>query len=669
MASAARQHEWFSAAELAEQRLPGVPHTKRKVTLRAKENAWGADPQKCRQVRVQGGLAYEYHVSLLPMSAQKELVKRGALTDQDNSNVETLQSKTNSAKWAAFEALPATRKADAAKRLAVIQAVEALVLLGTGKTRAIQIVGDEHGASPATINSWFSFIRGVAPCDRLAHLAPQTKGGGKKAEIDPDLWEMYRSDWLRFEKPTHAACYWRMKRVAEKRGLAIPHAKTFQKRLEAETPAHVIIACRNGREAVSQIVPAQIRSVKQLHAMHTVNIDGHRWDVRVLWPDGTISRPLMVGIQDVFSRKLLAWRVDQNETAFITRLVFADLFRDHGIPVGCVLDNGRAFASKWITGGATTRFRFKVNADDPQGLLTTLGVQTHWATPYHGQAKPIERYWRMVCNRIATGPDFAGAYTGNSTVAKPENYGSRAIPLADFERVIAREIAAINAQTGRRTEMARNAGKGADSFDQVFAASIAAGAPVGRATDAQMRLALLAAERLFADRKTGAITFAGNRYWAEGMVKYAGTRLTVRFDPENLHSSVFAYDADDRLIGELPIWEATGFHDVAGAKAQAKLVGDHRKAVKAAVAAEQLLDAAEIARRLADIGDIEGPDVAPQVLRPVRAGRDGGRIRSGRGGATAAVAAAPAADDFMDRFAKGFAASTPNSSPTLRLVE
>jgi hypothetical protein len=28
------------------------------------------------------------------------------------------------------------------------------------------------------------------------------------------------------------------------------------------------------------------------------------------------------------------------------------------------LDNGRAFASKWITGGANTRFRFKVREED-----------------------------------------------------------------------------------------------------------------------------------------------------------------------------------------------------------------------------------------------------------------------------------------------------------------
>jgi transposase InsO family protein len=640
---------WYSASDLAEQALPGVPRTKRKVTLMAQQAGWARDPAKVRRVTGRGGTINEYHASVLPMSAQKELMRRAALAPQnvEPATVTALHSPTNAAIWEAFEALPAKRKEEAAERLKALQAVEALVSLGTNKTRAIQIVGDEHGASPASINGWFALVRGVAPCDRLPHLAPQTKGGGRKAEIDPDLWQLYRSDWLRAEKPTHAACYWRVQRVAKARGLTvIPSAKTFQRKIEAETPPAVIVALREGRDRVAQMTPAQQRTVAKLHALHTVNIDGHVWDVRVEFPDGEICRPVMVGIQDVFSRKLLAWRVDKSESAVLTRLAFADLFRNHGIPRGCVLDNGRAFASKWITGGTATRFRFKIAADDPLGLLPSLGIAVHWATPYHGQAKPIERYWRMMCNLIATGPDFAGAYTGNSTSTKPHNYGERAIPLADFERVIAREIAAVNAKTGRRTEMAKGG-----SFDTAFAASIAAGAPVGRATEAQMRLALLAADRVHADKKTGEIKFAGNRYWSEAAVAHAGKRLTIRFDPDNLHSSVFAYDAEDRLVGELPILEATGFLDIGAAKTHAKIVGDHRKKVRAAVDAEQLLDAHEVARSLADLGGDDVPEVSPPVTRMVRHSR--------RGNAAVATETTPEINDFNDRFRKA----------SLRLVE
>jgi transposase InsO family protein len=657
---------WFSPDEIAAKALPGLPGDKRKVSALILDERWAArtapDGSPLHRKRAGRGGGYEWHSSLLPERARHELVRRGLIAApvEQSSTIIALPVTPNAA-WARFERQSAKLQAEARKRLALIDAVEALQAAGTTKTRAIVLAGADHGASPATINSWFARICGVARPDRLAHLVPETKGGGKAVVIDTELWELYRADWLRFEKPTHAACYWRIERIAKARGIAIPSAKTLQRKIEKDTPPEVILACREGRERVAQIIPAQIRSVLHLHAMETVNIDGHVWDVMVLFPDGEICRPVMVGIQDVLSRKLLSWRVDKTESAVLTRLAFADLFKKFGIPKGCVLDNGRAFASKWITGGAKTRFRFKIRDDEPLGLLPQLGIAPHWATPYHGQAKPVERYWREVCSLIAKTPAFAGAYTGNSPLAKPENYGNAAVPLATFLSVIEREIAAVNAKMGRRTE----AGRGG-SFDQAFERSIAAGAPVGRATDAQMRLALLAADRVFADRKTGAVNLAGNRYWADGMLDHAGTHLTIRFDPDDLHRSVFAYDAAGALIAELPIWEATGFDDIAGAKAWAKQTADHRRKVRAAVDAEALLEVSAIERALQGLGQGAGqqlggeqslPAFDPKVIRPVRA----------RGGAAAALAAQQP-DDFMERFAGGMAASERNSAG-LRLVE
>ncbi|QRY97116.1 DDE-type integrase/transposase/recombinase [Sphingomonas paucimobilis] len=157
--------------------------------------------------------------------------------------------------------------------------------------------------------------------------------------------------------------------------------------------------------------------------MEAVNIDGHKFDVFCRWPDGRIGRPMMVTIQDIYSRKILAWRVDESESALSTRLVFADLFTTWGIPKACLMDNGRAFASKTITGGAKTRFRFKIKDEEPTGVLTALGIAIHWATPYRGQSKPIERAFRDLCDTIAKHPALAGAYTGNKPDAKPRITG------------------------------------------------------------------------------------------------------------------------------------------------------------------------------------------------------------------------------------------------------
>jgi transposase InsO family protein len=654
---------WLSAKEIADLGLPGLPADKRKVSELIANERWatrtGADGKLLHRERRGRGGGFEWHSSLLPERARTELVRRGIIAAPiaDTSNVVAMPmpkaapGAASAAAWAAFERMGAKAQAEAARRLAVIQEVEAHVASGLTKTRGIEMVSTDKDISRTTINNWFALIAGVARPDRLAHLALEKKGGGKTAEIDPQLWQIYKSDWLRHEgPPTHASCYWRLQRKAKELGLTLPSAKTLQRKAEREIPPEVILACRHGRDRVAQIVPAQIRTTAHLHAMHSVNIDGHLWDVMVRFPDGEVMRPMTVGIQDLYSRKILAWRTDKSENSVMVRLAFADLFKNHGIPRRCYMDNGRSFAGKWISGGVKTRFRFKVKEDEPLGLLPLLGIETHFVLPYSGQSKPIERAWKDFCDFIAKSPEFAGAYTGNSPVAKPENYGSRAIPLATFEQVIAREIAALNAKMGRRGGNCNGR-----SFDQTFAASIAAGAPVGRATEEQMRLALLAADRVFSDRKSGAISFAGNTYWSEGMLQYAGQRLTIRFDPDNLHSSVFAYDAKGALIAELPIWEASGFDDMAAAKVHAKRKSDLRKAVKATVEAERLLVGDELARALSGLSEPEPDMPAPTVIRPVRPARTG----------RTAAAQAP---DYLDRFADAMTAATPNSAG-LRLVE
>jgi transposase InsO family protein len=309
----------------------------------------------------------------------------------------------------------------------------------------------------------------------LPRLAPRRQGGGAEAEIDARVWAMFRSDYLRPEKPTLASCYARARDFARAEGLALPCLKTLQRKLEREVDGRVILATRSGAEAVRKLLPPQERTVADLAALELVNIDGHKWDVFVRWPDGHVRRPIMVAIQDIYSRKFVAWRIGETENVALTRLAFGDLFATWGIPAGCLLDNGRAFASKAMTGGAKTRFRFKIREEELNGLLTSLGIEIHWATPYRGQSKPIERAFRDLCDHGAKHPAFAGAYTGNKPDAKPENYGSAAIDLEVFARIAGQVMEAHNAREGRRTEIARGG-----SFDAAFAASYAH-APIRKA--------------------------------------------------------------------------------------------------------------------------------------------------------------------------------------------
>ncbi|WP_342636370.1 transposase [Rhizobium azibense] len=291
----------------------------------------------------------------------------------------------------------------------------------------------------------------------------------------------------------------------------------------------------------------------------------------------------------------------------------------YGIPETMYLDNGKAFASKWITGDAVKRFRFKVKEEDPRGLLSTLNIETHFTRPYAGQSKPIERAWRDLAEVISKHPFCSGAYTGNKPDAKPENYMTRAIPFEDFRQHVAAQIEEHNAQEGRRAENCRGR-----SFTQTFEASMNAPSTIVRVpTAAQASLWLLASDAIKTKKGSGEIHFQGNRYWNVALNQHAGSKVVIRFDPDALHEPVKVYDLKNRLICDATCIDNTGFDNVDDARMHARAVKNHIKAVQqvadahATMSAQQL---GEIYYRGEKVKPPEPEKVRPTVTRLVTNG-------------------------------------------------
>jgi hypothetical protein len=640
---------WFTASELEELGLPGLPSDKRSINRRAQTERWatrlGPNNRLLVRKRVGRGGGVEFHASLLPGEARIELARRGIIRTRPQEAGSGQESA-----WAWFDKQSRKVKDEAQRRLGIVNAIELLCEAGATRTAAVAATSDDSGVGRSTLWNWMRMVEGIDRADWLVALAPRRQGGGAEAEIHPDLWIAFVSDYLRASAPTLTSCYCRVARMAEQRGLSMASERTFRRRLEREYPASVLTLKREGEEALRRSIPAQRRSVEELRALEWVNIDGHKFDVFVKAPDGRVIRPIMVAIQDIYSRKVVAWRLGGEESAIQTRLTFADLFRNFGIPANCVLDNGRAFASKWITGGAKSRFRFKIRPEEPTGLLSGLGVRIHWALPYRGQSKPIERAFRDLCDSIAKHPACEGAYTGNSPMAKPENYGSRAVEWDRFVALVDEEIAAHNARTGRRTQIANGR-----SFDDVFFESYAA-STIGKATPEQLRMALLAADQKLVNRQTGEIELHGNRYWHAELSSLRGDKVTVRFDPDNLHSEIHVYDLEGRYITAAELIADTGFAEAAGAKEAAKRLAGYKKQVKATAEAADLISADQLADLQAGVAAAPTPKAG--AVRPVR---PAGRAVGGPG--TTNRDDAGSADVLpIDRMMRGFAKLTANNT-------
>ncbi|QIB34782.1 transposase domain-containing protein [Ancylobacter pratisalsi] len=607
--------EFFSPAEMLALALPDMPGTERAIQLMADREGWREPAREWAADRPDGiwrkrsgrGGGYEYRYDVLPHRAKRKLMLGQRREVAQDARAEKKKGLERDALWDWFERLPEARQQRARERLAGLQAVADLVAAGQQRELAMMHVAAEMKVSLRTLYNWADLAAGVPRADWLPHLQPRHAGRQAEAECSPEAWEWYKANYLRQSEPSHALCYRQLRRVAAEQGWTVPSAKTLERRIAGlDTTTRVFL--RKGPEALKRLYPAQERDRTALHALEAVNADGHKWDFFVRFPDGDICRPCLVGFQDIYSGMVLSWRVDKSENKAAVRMAFGDLVETYGIPDHVVFDNGRNFASKWITGGAPSRYRFKVKEDEPAGVVTELGCTLHWATPFHGQAKPIERAWRDFANDIARDVRFEGAWTGNSVANKPENYGNAAVPLETFLKVVSEGVVEHNTRLGRRSKIA--AGR---SLAETFAASYQE-SPIRQASPAQQRKWLLPAEAVTARKPDGAVHLAGNRYWSEFLINHIGAKLVLRVDPQALQQPAHIYRLDGAYLGAAACVEASGFFDVDAARAHASARNDFLRAAKAMARAERRMSLDQVAALLPQIEAPEPPET--KVVRP-----------------------------------------------------
>ena len=336
--------------------------------------------------------------------------------------------------------------------------------------------------------------------------------------------------------------------AAREHGWSIPSRATAFRRIQQLDEA-MVVACREGEHALMHLIPAQQRTVEHLDAMQWINGDGYLHNVFVRWFNGDVIRPKTWFWQDVKTRKILGWRCDVSENIDSIRLSFMDVVTRYSIPEDfhITIDNTRGAANKWLTGGAPNRYRFKVKEDDPKGLFLLMGAKMHWTSVVAGkgwgQAKPVERAFGVggLEEYVDKHPALAGAYTGPNPQAKPDNYGDHAVDAELFLKTFAEGVAMFNARTGRETEMCGGKLSFDDVFEREYARTI-----VRKPTEEQKRMLLLPAEAVNVSRKGeftlkvgGSLKGAKNVYYNMALMNAGVKKVVVRFDPQQLHSTVY----------------------------------------------------------------------------------------------------------------------------------
>jgi putative transposase len=557
-------------------KLPGLPGSDRGILKWMRRQGW-----ESRIVKGRGGEHAEY---LVP----DEILMQTPEPSDDAPGVAASESAelANKARWNKFFRLPARKQAKAVKRNTALQVdrglidpPEGFIQLPERTLRRLRhrIKGHEHNP-----RIWSTL------------LIDERAGRPRAREYSSRIDDLFRADFLRPERPSASSSYDRIKGIAAAENLQLPTLKTLVKRMRADLPWQSIRLTREGKTAFEASYPAQERDRSVFRVMQALNADGWRADNEVGWPDGEIARPIIVSGQDLYSGAILGWRVDRTENLDLIRTSFGEVLRTYGIPEAVYIDNGHAFAGHWLSGRTPHRFRFKVRAEEPQGLFNLLGVKVHWALPHHGQSKIIERAHREYADRISRHPRLAGSWTGANTVDRPEVRAKHPASLADFLAVVESEIKAHNERIGRSAKNCHGR-----SFWQTFREDYER-VPVRKATAEQLALALMAVEGVKVSSRDGTFRLAGeNRYYSEAVAQFAGRTICVRFDPQHLKSQVYCYQiSGGEFIGAAECIAAVGFDDVHAAREHARLKRQNLRAHQTILANERRMGTRELVELL-----------------------------------------------------------------------
>ena len=298
------------------------------------------------------------------------------------------------------------------------------------------------------------------------------------------------------------------------------------------------------------------------------------------------------------------------------------------------VDNGMEAAAKEITGGAPWRRRGKVKKDEIIGLLPFLNVNVSWATPAHGQTKPIERLFGTLAGMHETRPEFRGAYCGHKPEARPEEWdAAKAAPIELVRKLLSEEIEAYHRAPHR------GHGMNGKSPMAVYTELMNAPGYVPKTiAPGQFRRCVLSAIKVTI-LKDGSFSIHGARYYSEDTARLPRVRgYYACYNRHDLAQPTTLYLGSKIKAEAVPQIERTPGNDKESGKKIIKARRDFMKATKAR--AEALFDIqtadnpSEIAKRLAgkhpELIDKETGEILPvsKVVELTRTAADVPRERT-----------------------------------------
>jgi len=234
---------------------------------------------------------------------------------------------------------------------------------------------------------------------------PKTK---TSSNCSPEAWEYFNQHYLRIQRPSVTICYQLTAAEAGKKGWSWPSLRTIQLRVQKELPPHIADLGRRGeREWKAAHEPKMRRDYSLLRAGQQWVSDFKTLDVfcRRDEHDTKPVRPLLCAWQDMRTRMIMGYYVTLRECSDSVLITFRRGVEAYGPPWGVILDNGKPFRARGVSGGRrTNRFNEK-DQDYLRSVFGGLKIEVKFTEPYTPQSKPIERWFRTMDEQCCVGFD------------------------------------------------------------------------------------------------------------------------------------------------------------------------------------------------------------------------------------------------------------------------
>lgn len=381
-----------------------------------------------------------------------------------------------------------------------------------------------------------------------------------KTTIPDDAWDYFYALYMTQEKRGAQLCY----DYTKVQFPEIPSVHAFRRKLRT-IPAHAMIYYREGENALRDVLPSMDRDKTDICSNDIWFSDHHRVDVFTRNEDGSrLCRLWLTVFFDARSNKVISYICrNADPAADVIKQSMKTGMELYGIPNEVYFDNGKDYRSK--------AFR----QDFPLSLVNQLGINSIYATPYHGQAKTVERFFRTFEERF--GKMFP-TYTGTDAKNRPEKMRVSDEKILAIAPSIEEFLMALgNYMEDYNHTPSRGKNLDGKSPDEVYYQNLS----VKREIADKKVLALLCGT--FEERtvhKSG-ITFRNRVYWNKALLPYFTEKVIINYDSENL-DVLNVFDEDMRAICRAEAKVKTPFRNTTEA--------DYKKAMKQKKQARQMVE-------------------------------------------------------------------------------